>query len=74
MYARPIQVQTKGHLNLQFLVVTYAMGFLRSAQYRRCLNGSGLCYMFNRFLETEVHHSLLENAFLRIKNLCFASR
>ena len=30
MYARPIKVQTKVHFKmLQFLVVTYDMGFLR---------------------------------------------
>ena len=32
MYARPIQIQTKVHSKiLEFLVVTYDMGFLRCA-------------------------------------------
>ena len=54
MHARPIQVQTKVHFkNLQFLAVTYDMGFLRLS-IPCCLNGSAFFPLFNQILETEM--------------------
>ena len=74
MYAMPIPVQTKVHLkNLQFLSVTYDMGFLSFAVVLTAV----FFLLFKQFLETEMTWTqpiIVRECILKNQNLCFASR
>ena len=76
MYAVPIPVQTKVHFkNMQFLAVTYEMGFL--SLLLTLSNWQCFFPLFKQFLETEMTWSqpiIVRECIFKNQNLCFASR
>ena len=76
MYARPIPVQTKVHFKkLQFLAVTYDMGFLSCALH---VVKTIVCFpLFKQLLGTELTCSqtiIVKECIFMNQNVCFASR
>ena len=76
MYAMPIPVQTKVHFkNLQFLAVTYDMGFLSFAltlSKRQCF--FPFVYAISRAEITWSQPIIVRECIFKNQNLCFASR
>ena len=76
MYATQIPIQTKVHFkNLQFLAVTYDMGFLSFAF--DVVKTAVFFPLFKQFIETEMTWSqpiIVREYIFKNQNLCFASR